>query len=342
MLGDQLLALAYAKRKLDVAGAWETLPHLAAAAKANQPANAAPPHAPARSQRHRIGDLPYAVIDTETTGLDPLRDRIIEIAIIRLDPDGTTRRSLTTLLQGDGKPGPSHIHGIVAADLAEAPNFAEVAGDIARLIDGAVIVAHNAMFDTAMLTAEFARAGAVPDDLLSLCTLQLAQRYGSPSTSVRLADCAAAENVDLLDAHTAQADAQAAAQLLTRYLTRAQQQGARRLDEIGAEGALPSPGWAPSPSGGRTQIRTPRPGLPPRRPLPVPPFETQPATLYADLIARAAAAPETFALHISALRDMSTRLELDPHTRQTVHTGLAAAWAPYPPARVLLRTLESS
>jgi ATP-dependent Lhr-like helicase len=286
--------------------------------------------------------LPYAVIDTETTGLDPLRDRIIEIAIIRLNPDGTTRRSLTTVLQGDGKPGPSHIHGIVAADLAGAPHFSEVAGDIARLIDGAVIVAHNAMFDTAMLTAEFARAGAVPDDLLSLCTLQLAQRYGSPTTSLRLADCAAAENIDLLDAHTAQADTQAAAQLLTRYLTRAQQQGARSLDEIGAEGFLPGSGWAPWPLGGRVQTRTPRPGLPERRPLPVPPFETQAATLYADLIARAAATPESFHIHVPALRDMATRLELNPRTRQTVHTCLAVAWDAHPPASVLLQTLATS
>jgi hypothetical protein len=92
VLGDQLLTLAYAQRKLDVAGAWETLPHLAAAARENQPGKAAPRTA-AHSQRHRIGDLPYAVIDTETTGLDPLRDRIIEIAIIILNPDGTTSRS---------------------------------------------------------------------------------------------------------------------------------------------------------------------------------------------------------------------------------------------------------
>ncbi|MDB4873359.1 MAG: hypothetical protein JWL97_4363, partial [Gemmatimonadales bacterium] len=342
MLGEQLLTLAYAKRKLDVAGAWETLPHLAAAARQSRPANTTPPRAPAPSKRHRIGELPYAVIDTETTGLDPLRDRIIEIAIIRLNPDGTTRRSLTTVLQGDGKPGPSHIHGIVAADLAGAPHFAEVAGDIARLIDGAVIVAHNAMFDTAMLTAEFARAGAVPDDLLSLCTLQLAQRYGSPTISLRLADCAVAEGIDLLHAHTAHADAHAAAQLLTRYLTRAQQQGAHWLDEIGAEGTLPTPGWAPWPPGGRTQTRTPRPGLPPRPPLLVPPFETQAATLYADLIARAATTPESFHTHIPALRDMATQLELDPRTRQTVHTGLAAAWGPHPAAKALLQALETS
>ncbi|MDN3351452.1 hypothetical protein [Actinomadura sp. DC4] len=53
-----------------------------------------------------------------------------------------------------------------------------------------MIVPHNAMFDTGMLTAEFRRTGAAADDLLSLCTLGLARRHGRTAGSLRSADCA--------------------------------------------------------------------------------------------------------------------------------------------------------
>lgn len=290
-LGAELLTTAYAKRKLDVPAAWATLPGLVSAARRRAPGQLPRTEGPGRTTRYRIGELPYAVIDIETTGLDPTTDRIVEITVIRLKADGTTQRTFSTILQSDQGPGPTHLHGLSDADLAGAPRFDEIAGDLARMIDGAIIVAHNVMFDAAMLTTEFARAGAVPDDLLTLCTLQLAQRYAASPRSLRLADCLSAEGLHMHDAHTAEADAQAAAQLLDRYLTRARQDGARCLDEIGAAGALPHPNWAPwAPTGRRQTRRTPRPKLT-TSPLPVPAQATPTATVYADLIVRAVMSP---------------------------------------------------
>ncbi|GAA1809040.1 hypothetical protein GCM10009735_47740 [Actinomadura chokoriensis] len=90
------------------------------------------------------------MIDVETTGLDTLHDRIVEIAVHRLHADGSPDRSYSTVLHNDSGPGPTHVHGLTAGDLAGAPAFPEVAGDIAELLDGAVLVAHSAMFDSAM------------------------------------------------------------------------------------------------------------------------------------------------------------------------------------------------
>ena len=250
-LGEELRATAYAARKLDVAATWAALPDIVAAARSGDPAHHEPA-APPPATRHEIGGLPYAVVDVEATGLDPLDDRIVEIAVHRLHADGSPDRSYSTVLHNDSGPGATHVHGLTVGDLAGAPAFPQVAGDIAEMLDGAVVVAHNAMFDTAMLTGEFARTGAAPDDLLVLCTLDLARRFGSGHRSLTLAACAEAEGVPLPHAHSAEHDARATAELLRRYLDRAKEAGHHYLDEVGATGALPTRGWAPwSPSGRR-------------------------------------------------------------------------------------------
>ncbi|MEW2354076.1 DEAD/DEAH box helicase [Spirillospora sp. NPDC029432] len=340
VLGDELLTMAYAARKLDVPTTWAALPQLAEAARTSAPAHhsTAPVAAPVR---HRIGTLPYAVIDVETTGLDPSQDRIVEVAVHRLGPDGTPQRAYTTVLYNDTGPGPTHVHGLTAGDLAGAPTFADIAGDLAGLVEGAVIVAHNAMFDIAMLLAEFARAGAVPDDLLTLCTLNLARRFGRDPHSLTLEACTKAEGTPLPRAHTADHDARAAAQLLTRYLERAQQTGHEWLDEVGAIGALPSENWAAWRASNRRQARshTPAPAL--RRRLPVPVLASHAETLYADHIARAALMPETYSVQISILRDTALKLDLNSSRRSQVHQRLQNAWQSDSQALNLLEQLTA-
>jgi ATP-dependent Lhr-like helicase len=245
-IGDELLTRSYAIRRLDVPQTWQALTDLAARADANrathlQPLSTPPP----RPADHRIGALPYAVVDLETTSLDARRARIVEIAIIRLHPDGTPARTYTTLVNPQTDPGPTHLHGLTAGDVVAAPCFIEIAGDVAEMLSGAVLVAHNARYDAEVLSAEFARAGAAPDDLLSLCTLTLARRFGTPAASHQLSACAAAEGLRLHRAHAALSDAEMTAELLRRYVGRAVEQGAQWLSEIGCIGQLPDSGWAP-------------------------------------------------------------------------------------------------
>ena len=105
----------------------------------------------------RRGDVPtspgYAVFDCETTGTDPERDEIVSLALVLLDPDGKKTVRFGSLIR-PSRPIPeeaSAIHRIRDADVADAPTFAELAGQLIVLLGSRVFVAHNASFDLAML-----------------------------------------------------------------------------------------------------------------------------------------------------------------------------------------------
>ncbi|MGJ6969991.1 exonuclease domain-containing protein, partial [Streptosporangium sp. G11] len=126
VIGESLLTRSYAARKLDVPGTEQAITTLADQAAPVQAAQAEPPVVAAvASCRHRLGSLPYAVVDVETTSTDARKARIVEIAIIRLHPDGSDDRLYSTIVDPGTGPGPTHIHGLTAGDLAGAPRFAE-------------------------------------------------------------------------------------------------------------------------------------------------------------------------------------------------------------------------
>jgi ATP-dependent Lhr-like helicase len=197
------------------------------------------------------------------------------------------------------------------------------------------------MFDSAMLLSEFARAGAVPDDLLTLCTLDLARRFGQSARSLSLEACAQAEGVHLNQAHTAHDDALATVQLLRRYLQRAQQAGHEWLDEIGATGALPSRNWAPWAPSDRCHTRSHAPAATLRQRLPIPALGSQAQIIYADHLARAALSPKTFTSQLSTIRDTAHKLELTPSSRSRVHSELKTAWQGHSEALQLLKHLDT-
>lgn len=163
----------------------------------------------------------YTVIDTETTGLSPRQDRIVELAVVYVDDAGTVTGHWTTLLNPGRDVGPSRIHGISARDVIDAPRFDQVAPHLLRAVAGRTIVAHNARFDVGFLAAEFQRAGVPLSGLPlpSLCTMEWATHVLS-AQSRRLQDCCAAAGVRLDNAHSALGDARATAHLLSYYIKR--------------------------------------------------------------------------------------------------------------------------
>ncbi len=161
----------------------------------------------------------FAVIDLETTGLSPgAHERIVEIAVVHTDENGTITGEWETLVNPQRHVGAEHIHGIRAVDLIDAPSFADIADDIVDLLGGRVIVAHNARFDRGFLAAEFGRTPlALPDDAPTLCTMQLAREL-IPGAGRSLADCCAAFDIPIENAHRALVDAHATAELLGGYI----------------------------------------------------------------------------------------------------------------------------
>lgn len=161
----------------------------------------------------------FAVIDFETTGLFAGgHDRVVEVAVVHADPSGVIEGRWDTLVNPGRDLGPQHIHRIRAADILDAPTFAQITPRLLGLLAGRVVVAHNASFDLKFLAAEFDRAGVwgVPN-ITSLCTMQLARDY-LPGAGRSLADCCDALDIVLEDAHRASADALATAQLLAAYI----------------------------------------------------------------------------------------------------------------------------
>jgi DNA polymerase-3 subunit epsilon len=104
---------------------------------------------------------PLVVFDVETTGTDPVRDRIVEIALVRLHPDGRRERFVCRVNPGIPIPPESTaIHGISDADVAASPKFDAVAPEIVAFIADSDLGGYNVVkFDIPVLQAELRRVG---------------------------------------------------------------------------------------------------------------------------------------------------------------------------------------
>lgn len=162
----------------------------------------------------------YAVIDVETTGLRPgWRDRIVEIGLVLVSPDGEITGEWVTLVNANRDLGPQGIHGITAADMRHAPTFAQLGAALVGMLSGRVVVAHNLAFDAMFIEAELRRAGLdIPVERFGLCTMALAAQY-LPTSPRGLVACCEAIGATVSAHHNALADARAAAELLRHYLT---------------------------------------------------------------------------------------------------------------------------
>ncbi|MER6910770.1 TerD family protein [Streptomyces sp. NPDC000594] len=167
----------------------------------------------------------WALVDVETSGLIPRRDRVLSIAVVTLGPNGERIEEFSTLLNPGCDPGPVQVHGLTAERLRGAPTFDQIAGRIGALLQDRVLVAHNAQFDYDFLAHEFARARLFLPVSQRLCTLALNRQVDPPTADMRLGTLAAHYGVPQARAHDAVDD--------TRVLTgifRATLQEAARLD----------------------------------------------------------------------------------------------------------------
>ena len=160
----------------------------------------------------------FAVLDLETTGLVAARDRIVELAVVRLDPSGRVQDEWDTLVNPGRSVGASQQHGITSVDVRGAPRFGEILEALTERLAGRVLVAHNARFDMAFIRNEYARAGSAFPDVPYLCTLEASWTYLPDLARRRLADCCWVCGIPLHHAHSALGDARATAQLLSTYL----------------------------------------------------------------------------------------------------------------------------
>lgn len=195
-----------------------------------------------------------AVVDVETTGLNPYRhDRIVELAAVVVDIDGTVSREFVTLVNPGRDMGPTHIHGLTTEDVIDAPRFGEIAGALLEVLDDCVALAsHNVRFDYSFLAAEFLRLGCTFPDCRMLCTMQLAG--GGSLSSVCGEYGIAVEG----NAHSALHDARAAAEILCVLLADAP----RLVSEISAWSPIAWPDVPKSPVAPLTRGESRKVGAP--------------------------------------------------------------------------------
>ncbi len=100
---------------------------------------------------------PLIFFDLETTGVDAAKDRIVEISLMKLHPDGTQEVKTRRLNPGMHIPEEaSAIHGITDDDVRDCPLFREVAKSLAGWIEGCDLAGYNSnKFDIPILVEEF-------------------------------------------------------------------------------------------------------------------------------------------------------------------------------------------
>jgi DNA polymerase-3 subunit epsilon len=169
---------------------------------------------------------PLAVIDIEATGMNLSTDRIVEIAIVKIMPDG--RKMLKRKLINPEMPIPENvveIHGITNEMVKDAPTFRQVANEIRQFLDTSDLAGYNSnRFDVPMLVEEFLRV-ALDFDMRNRKLLDVQKIFHMMEQRTLSAaykfycDCA------LENAHSAEADANATWEVLQSQVQRYPQLG---------------------------------------------------------------------------------------------------------------------
>ncbi len=171
----------------------------------------------------RIAESPIAIIDFETTGLTPGFDRVVEVSVLRVDPGEQPRLVLDTLVNPMRRMSATDIHGIRDEDVASAPKFSDVAGELLAVISNCVVAAYNVYFDVKFLCYELEQVGfgQVPPHF---CLMYMRPMLGLGSRC-RLEEACQAIGMGCGVSHVASQDVQACGSLLSHYLQVMKQRG---------------------------------------------------------------------------------------------------------------------
>jgi DNA polymerase-3 subunit alpha (Gram-positive type) len=129
--------------------------------------------------RRSLDEAVFTFLDVETTGLSPRTSRVCEVALIGFQ--GGCRVGQFSSLVNPGlamPPETTKIHGITDAMVRNSPAFPALAPRLLGMLEGSVVVAHNAEFDLSFMEMEFSRAGLKLPELPVIDTLHIARHIG--------------------------------------------------------------------------------------------------------------------------------------------------------------------
>lgn len=161
---------------------------------------------------------PFTVFDVETTGMSPVRDRIVQIGAVRIDKDGFISRFNSFVNPGRTIPQALVcVHHITDEMVCSAPGFSRVGRDFLEFARNSTLVAHNARFDLGFLQESLARSGLPLWKGRTLDTLRLIKTTHPGLPSYKLQSLRAVFQLDSNDdmlAHRADADVEWTLQIL--------------------------------------------------------------------------------------------------------------------------------
>lgn len=164
---------------------------------------------------------PIVFFDLETTGTDVAKDRIVEISILKLHPDG--KKEVKTRRVNPEMPipvGSSEIHGIYDEDVKDEPTFAALAKSLAQFIGNSDLAGYNSnKFDVPLLMEEFLRVD-VDFDLESRKLVDVQNIFHKMEQRTLVAAYKFYCGKDLVDAHSAEADIKATYEVLESQIER--------------------------------------------------------------------------------------------------------------------------
>ena len=173
-------------------------------------------------------------LDTETTGLDVRRDRLLSVAAIPLHGARVFSAASFDRLVNPGRripPASTAVHGITDAMVDGAPAFAAIAAELGSACARRAWVGHNIGFDLAILRRESARAGLPWLEPPALDTLRLYAALFPRAPDLELEAVAADLGVDAHGRHTARGDALMTAEIYRRMLPLLAEAGIGTLGE---------------------------------------------------------------------------------------------------------------
>jgi len=181
----------------------------------------------------RTLDGDYVVFDIETTGLSSETCRIIEFGAVKISGGKIVDRFSSFVNPRQALPEKIiELTHITDDMLTDAPLIEEVLPKFLQFAGDAVLVAHNAPFDTGFLRTWAKRCGQNADDLPTFCTLALARALFPELTNHRLNTVAKHLNVSLTGHHRAVNDAEATAHIFLKCLDLLRERGTARLGEL--------------------------------------------------------------------------------------------------------------
>lgn len=187
-----------------------------------------------RPDAESLKGVSFAVVDCETTGVNPETDRILQLAAIVVNGEGEIVEEFETVVKpespSDYNHGAEHIHGISAEQVSQGMPLRQALERLWDISEGNLFTAHNARFDINFIHAESKRVGLEKQVDRYIDTLALSRRTDTEKERKHSLDALCEHyGIERERAHEAKADATATAQLLIHLM---RDMGVQKPDQL--------------------------------------------------------------------------------------------------------------